>query len=173
LFAHVTAAVAMACLTWVSGCASTLPPSEPHALLGRTPAPAERPGLGGDFVTVPAHAQVTVVDFWATYCEPCLAVMPAYEALWQEHRADGLVVIGVAADDNPGLVAERLRAVQVTYPNLLDDDQRSLQGAYHVTDLPRTFLFDRKGRLRLVLTGGSAEDAEQMRAGVEVLLAEE
>ncbi|MBI4704575.1 MAG: TlpA family protein disulfide reductase [Deltaproteobacteria bacterium] len=156
----------------VGSCVASLPASEQHPLLGQVPPLEERPSIDGGFITLPARGHVTVMDFWATYCKPCLALMPQYEAIWRERRDDGLVVIGVAADDNPGLVATRLKMLGISYPNVLDDGEPSLRGTYGVLDLPRALVFDRTGRLRLVLTGGRAEEAGKVREGVAALLEE-
>lgn len=112
-----------------------------------------------------------MVDFWATFCQPCIELMPLYEQVWQDYQGRHVAVIGVSTDDNPGLVGQRLNELGVTYPNVLDDDG-ILQGRYRVRELPRTLLFDAKGRLRLVLTGKGAAEAERFRTGIEALLAE-
>lgn len=153
------------------GCGGARLVTEPHALVSN-PSPTDTGiALDGSEVTVPAPGKVTLIDFWATSCEPCLAMMPELEALYREKRAEGLVVIGIAADDNPGLVLEYLQERGVTYPNLLDTEG-SLRGAYHVTDLPQTVLVDRRGRVRLVRVGGDKEDLEAAHEAVKYLLGE-
>lgn len=78
-------------------------------------------------------------------------------------------MIGIAADDNPGLVQDFLREQGISYPNLLDTEG-TLRGAYHVTDLPQTVLIDRQGRVRLVRVGGDEADLEAVHAAVDSLL---
>lgn len=132
----------------------------------------EQPTLSGDLATFPKQGKVTVIDFWSTSCAPCVKMMPAIQALHSEHEAAGLYVVGVAIDDNPGLVAERLKKMGVTYTNVLDDGASSVRGAYQVTDLPQTFIFDKKGVLRVVTRGGDEADVAKIEDAVEFLLSE-
>ena len=81
-------------------------------------------------------------------------------------------LVGVAIDDNPGLVEERLKKLGVTYTNVLDDGASSVRGAYQVTDLPSTFIFDKKGVLRVVTRGGDEADVAKIQDAVEFLLSE-
>lgn len=162
----------MALLTLALGCAPSLPASRPHELLNKSPAAIEQPTLGGDLASFPKPGKVTVIDFWSTSCEPCVKMMPAIQALHQEHKAAGLYVVGVAIDDNPGLVSERLAKLGVTYTNVLDDGASSVRGAYQVSDLPQTFIFDKKGVLRVVTRGGDEADVAKIEDAVEFLLSE-
>jgi thiol-disulfide isomerase/thioredoxin len=127
--------------------------------------------LDGTLVKLPAHGKVTMVDFWATSCAPCVKMMPKLAALYDEKRAAGLVVVGVASDDNPGLVQARLRELGVTYPNIVDA-AGTIRGAYRATDLPQTVLIDRHGKVRVVRLGGGEEDLRALRVAVDSLLGE-
>ncbi|MBK6512925.1 MAG: TlpA family protein disulfide reductase [Polyangiaceae bacterium] len=162
----------MALVALCFGCAPALPQSLPHELLAKSPDKIEQPTLKGELVSFPKTGKVTVLDFWSTSCEPCVKMMPALEALHQEHRAQGLYLVGVAIDDNPGLVEERLKKLGVTYTNVLDDGASSVRGAYQVTDLPSTFIFDKKGVLRVVTRGGDEADVAKIQDAVEFLLSE-
>lgn len=157
----------------LTACGATLPPSEPHPLLTNGPPTFEEPSLAGEVVKFPQKGHVTVVDFWSTACEPCVKMMPAIEALYQERRQQGLVIVGVAIDDNPGKVEGRLKKLGVTYPNLLDDAASSMRGAYQVDELPQTFIFDKVGKLRVVTKGGEDDDVAVIRSAVDALLAED
>jgi len=155
----------------VSGCgAATLPPSE-HPLMNEGVTPRKEETLGGDLVTLPERGKVTVVDFWSTSCSSCKELMPAIEALYEKEQGEGVKVVGVAVDDNPGLVQKRARERGVTYPTVLDAESQ-IEGAYRVTDLPQTFVFDRKGTLRFFAKGGSGAEAAKIRDAVDALVAE-
>ncbi len=154
----------------LTGCARHLPESRPHPLLSSAPKVIEEPTLKGEMISFPKKGTVTVVDFWSTVCEPCLKMMPAMEQLHEQH-GEGLTVIGVAVDDNPGAVNERLKKLGIRYPNVLDDAGSS-RGAYQVDELPQTFIFDKTGKLRVVTKGGADGDVAVIRDAVEFLLAE-
>ncbi len=161
-------------LLWIAAaCGGSLPASDPHPLLAKGPPTFEEPSLEGEVVTFPQKGKVTVVDFWSTACEPCVKMMPAIEALYKERKGEGLQIVGVAIDDNPGKVEGRLKKLGVTYPNLLDDAGSTKRGAYQVDELPQTFIFDKVGKLRVVTKGGEDDDVAVIRDAVEVLLQEE
>lgn len=149
-----------------------MPTSQPHPLLQQSPSAFEEPSLAGDMVSFPKKGAVTVVDFWSTSCKPCVKMLPEIEALYVARRTEGLAVVGVAIDDNPGLVGSRLKELGVTYPNLLDDAASTMRGTYQVDELPQTFVFDRQGQVRLVTTGGDGNDVTTIRDAVDALLAE-
>lgn len=127
--------------------------------------------LDGTMVGLPKPGHVTLIDFWATSCEPCIRMMPAIEALWREKAGAGLAVVGVASDDNPGLVQDHLRRTSISYPNVVDAEG-VVRGSYRVDTLPTTMLFDRQGRIRAAYHGGNAKSLASIHAAVDILLGE-
>ena len=70
--------------------------------------------------------EVVLLDFWATFCEPCLAGMPHLDALYREHQKQGFVVLGIDFD-GPDSIAKVKTAVSklgVSFPILLDQETR-------------------------------------------------
>ncbi len=99
------------------------------------------PTLGGGVASLAEHRdKLVLVNFWATWCQPCTAEMPTLEALWREYRGR-LVVLGVAVDRGaPRLLLDPyVSRLGLTFPILLDGDQRA-SSAWRVTSLPATFL---------------------------------
>jgi cytochrome c biogenesis protein CcmG/thiol:disulfide interchange protein DsbE len=159
-------ALAAACAE--PGCAkSALPPASAPAVQVRSEVT-----LAGDILAVPRAGRVTLVDFWSTACEPCKAMMPELDRLWRERKGQGLDVVGVACDDNPGLVSEHLRAMAIGYPNLVDADGK-VRGAYRVALLPHSVVIDRARRVRLSVQGAKPGHVEQILDAVKAALQEE
>lgn len=127
--------------------------------------------IDGSFVEFPRRGRVTLIDFWATSCDPCMAIIPRLEELWKQRRDDGLDIIGVAADDNPGLVLQTLERLGVTYRNILDA-QGVVRGDYHVDAVPHAVVVDRRGQLRLSVQGGSVEDLDRVLEEIDKVLDE-
>ena len=172
-FAPALAAVALVSASGVvsAGCGGAGLPASDHPLMHESAPTRREASLDGDMISLPQKGKVTVVDFWATTCRPCAELMPAIEALYEEKKGDGLTVVGIAVDDNPGLVQNRLKERGVTYPNILDASS-TIEGAYKVTDLPQTFVFDRSGKLRFFTKGGTVDEVAKIRSAVEALVAE-
>jgi peroxiredoxin len=112
------------------------------------------------------RGKVVVVNFWATWCRPCVKEIPAFESVWKRHQQDGLVVIGLLSQD--GADDERVQTFMVehgmTYPVLRDggDYVRKFKlGNY----LPATFVYDRQGRLAFRHDGDVTESKLEAAVG--------
>lgn len=88
-----------------------------------------------------------LVNFWATWCPPCLEEMPELGALYDARRERDLVVIGIATDyQNPTEVIEFADNMLVSYPIVLGDKKVTEQFA-RIRGLPTTLIYDPKGKL--------------------------
>jgi thiol-disulfide isomerase/thioredoxin len=102
---------------------------------------------GSAFGPADYSGKVLVLNFWATWCAPCRAEMPAFEAFYAKHRGEGLEVIAISMDE-PGdeaKVREVMRAY--TFRAALARDAK-VKGYGRVWRLPLTFVIDRGGVLR-------------------------
>jgi thiol-disulfide isomerase/thioredoxin len=95
------------------------------------------------------RGQVLVVNFWATWCPPCLEEMPELSALQQKYRAQGLVIVGISTDD-AAKVQQFARSSPVSYP-LLSGDYAAMTLAEQLGNdqsaLPYTVLLRRDGSI--------------------------
>ena len=87
-----------------------------------------------------------MVNFWATWCEPCESEMPAMERLYGALPHDGFELIAVAIDDEESTVQTFQDAYRLSFPIVLDLDQRVYQ-AYQTMGVPESLLIDRDGRI--------------------------
>jgi thiol-disulfide isomerase/thioredoxin len=118
----------------------------------QAPAPAAAPpltlpGLSGKPVSLSDFAgKVVLLDFWATWCEPCQEELPDLLRLQESYGNRGLVILGVSMDAGSKKVVEGyVRKNGVSYPILLADG-RPVEG-YRVIGLPTAFLIDSSGRI--------------------------
>jgi peroxiredoxin len=139
-------------------------------LLLNQPAPQfVRSDLDGRLVDLSAYrGQVVVLNFWASWCGPCLIEMPRFSAWQRQFGSENLHILGVSMDDD----AEAARSVRhklgLDYPILMGDVQLGrLYGG--ILGLPVIFLIDRQGTIRARFQGET--DLNAMQKAVEKLLA--
>ena len=137
------------------------------------PAPAFTLGtLDGGRASLADHRdKLVVLNFWATWCQPCVLEMPSLEALWQRYRARGLVVVGVSVDRGSprGLLEPYVRNLKLTFPILLDPDSKTSAG-WRVTALPATFIVRPGGDVTGMAVGAREWNSAEMQALIERLL---
>jgi peroxiredoxin len=92
--------------------------------------------------------KVVVLDFWATWCPPCVKEVPGYVELARKHGSDGLAIVGVSLDQGGPEVVQKFAAKYgVNYPLVMGDE--AIVGAFGgVEAIPTTFLIDREGQIR-------------------------
>jgi len=120
----------------------------------------EADGIDGDqFLMSNSRGQVVLLNFWATWCEPCRAEMPMLEARYGEEGSAGVLVVGINPDETPAQVRSYRDALKLTFPLLLDPGGE-VRTLYRVRGYPTTFLVDEAGMIQFVHVGGL--DAETL-----------
>ena len=129
------------------------------------PAPAfELPLLAGGRVRLAEQrGRVVIVNFWATWCPPCVNEIPRLVRWHEQHQADGLEVLGVNAlyrDSRPE-VAAFAAEYRINYPVPVDE-AGTVSAQWLAQQLPRSYVIDREGVVRFVRIGEITEaDFEQ------------
>jgi cytochrome c biogenesis protein CcmG/thiol:disulfide interchange protein DsbE len=113
------------------------------------------------------RGQVVVLNFWTTWCPPCADELPDLEALWSEYRAQGVVFVGIAVQEERAEVREMGSQFGLTYPLGLDPEER-IATPYGITGVPETFVIDSQGRTAAVHVG--PVDAGELRQDLDRLL---
>jgi thiol-disulfide isomerase/thioredoxin len=115
----------------------------------------DRAGQLGDKLTLAAmRGKVTVLDFWATWCNPCLAAMPRLEKLARSHP--DVAVLTINLDDPAGA---RALFTERGYTMKLLADDGDVSQRYGVTSIPHTVIIDRRGVIRDVIRGTGTDIA--------------
>lgn len=144
----------------------TLPPYV-YAIDVGQPAPGfSLPALAGERVTLDAHAgKVRLINFWASWCEPCRHELPALDQLRRRYQQQEFEIIGISVDsseDNARAFANRF---PVDYP-LAIDSSFEVAKAYHAMGMPTSYVVGRDGRIVAVITGFSPDKLRQIDAAV-------
>jgi peroxiredoxin len=102
--------------------------------------------LSGKSWTLSAlHGKVVLVNFWATWCPPCRKEMPDLEKLSKRFANNGLVVLSIS-DEESSRLNPYIATNKITYPILVDPG-RKVTESFHVDGIPKSFVFDREGKL--------------------------
>lgn len=116
--------------------------------------------------------KVRVVDFWATWCDPCRDQLPFLDRLAVEYGPRGLAVYAVTFDEDRGAVERFLAEMPLSLTVLWDKGGAALSEPLEVTRLPTTLLVDRRGIVRDVHLGFEKREEARIEAAVRRLLAE-
>jgi thiol-disulfide isomerase/thioredoxin len=127
--------------------------------------------LDGEPITVEAfRGELVLLNFWATWCPPCLREIPELVRLHEALADRGVVIVGIAAQSGKAdAVEEFAGAHAMSYPVWMVDDA-SLD-KYGVVGFPFTFLVDREGRIRMRYVG--PQSYERLLTDIEALLGED
>jgi thiol-disulfide isomerase/thioredoxin len=91
------------------------------------------------------NGKVLLVNFWATWCPPCRKEMPDLEALYEKYKGQGFLILAIS-DEESAKVAPFIAGRKITYPVLLDPG-RKVNDLFVVEGIPKSFVFDREGKL--------------------------
>jgi peroxiredoxin len=127
------------------------PSGAPATSSAARPPDFELPRLDGGTERLSDHfgKDVVLVDFWATFCKPCLRAMPDLDALYRSRRERGFVVLGVSID-GPGSTADvqaEVARLGVSFPILLDQESRAVALYNPRASAPFSVLIGRDGRV--------------------------
>lgn len=118
------------------------------------------------------RGNVVLVDFWATFCKPCKALLPRYQQLADAYDGE-LVVIAVSVDDPEDVTADRLRAfvrdLGLSFRVVWDEQQKTV-ARYGPPAMPTTYLVDQQGILRHAFPGGDVDDVARVQGAIDALL---
>jgi len=125
---------------------------------------------GGQVRLADLRGKVVMVNFWATWCPPCRAEMPAIEKIYRAYKDLGLEVLAVNTtdQDSESAAADFIEEFGLTFPVPLDRTG-AVSASYILRGLPSTYFIDRKGVIRAVVVGGPMSEA-LIQSKVEELL---
>jgi len=93
--------------------------------------------------------KVVLLDFWATWCGPCMAELPNVVKAYETHHPKGFEIIGVSLDEDPDTLKDFLKTKKIPWVQHCDGKawEGKLPAQYGVHKIPTTFLLDRTGKI--------------------------
>ena len=139
---------------------------------GGTPAPAfTLQDLDGKNVSLAGlRGKVVVLDFWATWCPPCVKEIPHFVELHEQYKDKGVEIVGISLDDaGISVVKAFVQKYQIKYPILMTDGRvdKAFGG---ISGIPTTFVIDSAGNIRQKYVGYG--DKAVFETDIKKLLAE-
>jgi cytochrome c biogenesis protein CcmG, thiol:disulfide interchange protein DsbE len=98
------------------------------------------------------RGQIVVLNFWATWCPPCLEELPSLMTMQERMRGRGVVVVGVSIDVDQDAYHRFLKQEGINFLTVRDPQQK-VAGLYGTTGWPETYIIDRQGVLRRKFVG--------------------
>ncbi|MFO0687106.1 MAG: TlpA disulfide reductase family protein [Myxococcota bacterium] len=122
----------------------------------------------GEFELASTSGRVVLVNFWATWCEPCEQEMPAMQRLYARLPRDRFELVAISIDEEPEKIAGFVERYGLTFPILMDPGKK-VAGAYQTMGVPESLLVDRDGRIVERYVGPREWDAPEYVARIESL----
>jgi thiol-disulfide isomerase/thioredoxin len=158
-------------------CSAAIPPAESGSefdLVWLKPATAAPDFAVASLSSAPLtlrqfRGKILLLNFWATWCEPCREEMPALERLYQRYRNAEFSIVAISADRQATVVAPYVAALRLSFPIGLDPGM-DVAKRYTARALPSSFLIDKSGRILAFAIGPRAWDNAHAHAVIERLL---
>ncbi len=139
------------------------------ALLAAAPPLALADASGAVHHLSAYRGKVVLVNFWATWCEPCLAELPGIERLRESLGRDDFAVLAVQMGGSARTARDTAARLGLKFPLLLDRDSAATR-AWHVDILPTSFLLDREGNVAFSHVGELDWTSTAERGRIQALL---
>ncbi len=140
-------------------------------LVGQAAFPFKTPMLDGPDYDLAAHkGKIVVLDFWATWCGPCMQTAPLFEEVMSGFAGRDVELIGVNLEEDPKQIKSMLERHKLKFKVALDRDG-GIAARYAVTAIPQTVVIDRDGKIVRLFVGGGKKTAEALQKTIEELLA--
>jgi len=117
------------------------------------------------------RGKVVLVDFWASWCPPCLKSLPKYDDLRRELGTSDFEIVAINVDENTDDAKKFLAKHPVSYP-IAKDPKGVLPGVFGVKAMPTSFLIDKNGVVQYVHAAFKEGDIEKLKKEIEKLMAQ-
>jgi cytochrome c biogenesis protein CcmG/thiol:disulfide interchange protein DsbE len=142
--------------------------SQPALASGTAPAWELKTFDGQQYSLADLRGRPVVLNFWASWCQPCRQEAPMLEAAWEQYKTQGVLVIGVDYVDTETEASKYLQEFKITYPNG-PDLRTSISQLFRIKGVPETYFIGKDGRLADFQIGPFTSE-EELQAKLDKLL---
>ncbi|MGH9716541.1 MAG: TlpA family protein disulfide reductase [Candidatus Acidiferrales bacterium] len=126
--------------------------------------------IGGKSTQLSAlHGKVVLLNFWASWCQPCVDEAPSLDALQKEIAPMGGTVLGVSVDEDQAAYEQFLKTYNIDFPTYRDPSKQ-ISLSYGTTMYPETYVIDREGRINSKIVGPQDWTSPAMMAYLDTVL---
>ncbi len=125
--------------------------------------------LNGQGKVAVAPGKVTIVDFWATWCEPCKKSFPKYQELYVKYKASGLEIAAVSVDDEKGEIPGFAKTHGAKFPVGWDNGKKIAE-KWKPENMPSAYIVDKQGVVRFVHKGYHDGEEKEIDKEIKSLL---
>lgn len=122
------------------------------------------------------RGKVVVLNFWASWCPPCVEEAPALTRLQRHIEAGGATILGFSIDEDQAAYEKFLQRFAVNFPTYRDvtvvDNKSKIMNGYGTTLIPETYVIDRRGKIARKIIGPQQWDSPEMLAYFDAILKE-
>lgn len=150
-------------------------PAEQRGFIGSPAPPFASRDLDGNPVSLESlKGRVLLLEFWATWCGPCIAALPQTQRLAEKFADRPVTILGVNTDNDQMIDQARnlLKSRGITFTQIRDY-QHKMTIDYHASVIPYTVLIDRKGKISHIVRGFTPHQEQELTERIEEALAEE
>jgi len=137
--------------------------------IGKTASTFQLTSVNGGQKMAIEKGKVTIVDFWATWCEPCKKSFPKYQDLYTKYKANGLEILAVSVDDEKKDIPAFIKTAGAKFPVGWDGDHR-IADCYHPPNMPSAYIIDKTGTIKHVHNGYRDGEEKELEKEIKELL---
>ncbi len=116
------------------------------------------------------QGKVIIVDFWATWCEPCKKSFPKLQEMNVKYKASGLEIVGISEDDDKKGISDFGTTYGAKFPLGWDGESKAIAGKWQPKSMPGSFIVDKKGIVRFAHLGFHDGDEVKLESEIKSLL---
>ena len=123
---------------------------------------------GGNKMAI-EKGKVTIVDFWATWCEPCKKSFPKYQELYVKYKASGLEILAISVDDEKKEIPDFIKTYGAKFPVGWDEGHK-VADCYKPPNMPSAYVIDKNGVVKFVRNGYHDGEEKELEKEIKSLL---